>query len=33
LAEQRSELHEIDLNPIFAYPMGALAVDARILLT
>jgi acyl-CoA synthetase (NDP forming) len=33
LAEQRSEFHEIDLNPIFAYPTGALAVDARILLT
>jgi acyl-CoA synthetase (NDP forming) len=32
LAEQRSELHEIDLNPVFAYPAGALAVDARILL-
>jgi acyl-CoA synthetase (NDP forming) len=32
LAEQRSELHEIDLNPVFAYPARALAVDARILL-
>jgi acyl-CoA synthetase (NDP forming) len=32
LVEQRSELHEIDLNPVFAYPAGALAVDARILL-
>jgi len=32
LAEQRSELREIDLNPIFAYPTGAVAVDARILL-
>ena len=32
LAEQRSELHDIDLNPVFAYPAGALAVDARILL-
>ena len=32
LAEQRSELHEIDLNAVFAYPAGALAVDARILL-
>jgi acyl-CoA synthetase (NDP forming) len=31
-AEQRSELHEIGLNPVFAYPAGALAVDARILL-
>jgi acyl-CoA synthetase (NDP forming) len=32
LVEQRSGLHEIDLNPVFAYPAGALAVDARILL-
>jgi hypothetical protein len=30
LTEQRSALHEIDLNPVFAYPVGALAVDARI---
>jgi len=30
LVEQRSELHEIDLNPGFAYLEGALAVDARI---
>jgi len=32
LAEQRAELREIDLNPIFAYPTGALAVDARLVL-
>jgi acetyl-CoA synthetase (ADP-forming) len=33
LAEQRPEISEVDLNPIFAYPVGALAVDARIVLT
>jgi acyl-CoA synthetase (NDP forming) len=33
LAEQRPDLSAIDLNPILAYPEGALAVDARILLT
>jgi acyl-CoA synthetase (NDP forming) len=33
LAEHRPEIHEIDLNPVFAYPTGALAVDARILLS
>ena len=33
LAEQRPEIHEIDLNPVVAYPTGALAVDARVLLS
>ena len=32
LAERHPELQEVDLNPVFAYPTGALAVDARILL-
>jgi acetate---CoA ligase (ADP-forming) subunit beta len=31
LAEQHPEVHEIDLNPVFAYPTGALVVDARVL--
>jgi acetyl-CoA synthetase (ADP-forming) len=29
---QTPEIREIDLNPIYAYPQGALAVDARMLL-
>lgn len=33
LAEQRPDIREIDLNPVYAYPDGALAVDARILLS
>jgi len=32
LAEAHPEIKELDLNPIFAYPNGCLAVDARILL-
>lgn len=33
LAEQRPEIREIDLNPVMAYAKGALAVDARIILS
>jgi acyl-CoA synthetase (NDP forming) len=33
LAERRPEIHEIDVNPVFVYPTGALAVDARVLLS
>jgi acetate---CoA ligase (ADP-forming) subunit beta len=32
LAEQHPEVHAVDLNPVIAYPTGALAVDARVLL-
>jgi acyl-CoA synthetase (NDP forming) len=32
LVEQRPEIRELDLNPVLAYPDGALAVDARALL-
>jgi acetyl-CoA synthetase (ADP-forming) len=28
--EGHPEIEELDLNPVFAYPDGALAVDARI---
>jgi len=30
--EQRPEIKEIDLNPIFAYSRGSIAVDARVIL-
>jgi acetyl-CoA synthetase (ADP-forming) len=30
--EQNPEIKELDLNPIFAYSDGAVAVDARIIL-
>jgi acyl-CoA synthetase (NDP forming) len=32
LAEQYPEIHELDLNPVLAYPTGLIAVDARMLL-
>ncbi len=32
LAEQTPEIKELDLNPIFAYRDGAIAVDARVVL-
>lgn len=31
--EQHPEVRELDLNPMFAYPDGALAVDARIVIS
>ena len=31
-AEQYPEVEELDLNPIFAYKDGAVAVDARVIL-
>ena len=32
LIERRPEIAELDLNPVFAYPDGAIAVDARVVL-
>ena len=32
LAHQNPSIKEIDLNPVFAYQDGAIAVDARIIL-
>ena len=32
LIERRPEIAELDLNPVFAYSNGAIAVDARIVL-
>jgi acyl-CoA synthetase (NDP forming) len=32
-AEERPEIAEVDLNPVFAYPKSAVAVDARIMLS
>ena len=31
--EANPDVAELDLNPVFAYPKGAVAVDARIVLT
>jgi acyl-CoA synthetase (NDP forming) len=31
--EQHPEVQELDLNPVFAYPDGAIAVDARIVVS
>jgi len=31
-AERNPEVKELDLNPIFAYSDGAIAVDARVVL-
>ena len=31
--EEHPEVRELDLNPVFAYPDGALAVDARIVIS
>ncbi|HJY81907.1 MAG TPA: acetate--CoA ligase family protein [Candidatus Binatia bacterium] len=32
LAEAHPQIKELDLNPVFAYPQGCLAVDARVVL-
>jgi hypothetical protein len=31
-ASKHPEVAELDLNPVFAYPDGAIAVDARVVL-
>ena len=31
--QKHPEVRELDLNPVFAYPDGALAVDARIVIS
>ena len=31
--DQNPEIEELDLNPVFAYPDGAIAVDARIIVS
>ena len=31
--EAHPDVAELDLNPVFAYPKGAVAVDARIVLS
>ncbi len=32
LVEQKPQIKELDLNPVFAYKDGALAVDARVVM-
>jgi len=32
LAEKNPQIKELDLNPVFAYKNGAVAVDARVIL-
>jgi acyl-CoA synthetase (NDP forming) len=31
--ESHPEVEELDLNPVFAYPDGAIAVDARVIVS